>query len=170
MSIILCLLIPGCRTEEPLQTEMTYPDYTVEYTSPYSFGEEVYESSETTQTAQPAEGIDMDLTTMSSTMVYANVYSLISYPDDYLGQTIKMEGVSSSFHSETNGNYYFACVIQDAAACCSQGIEYELTEEFINPDDYPSDGDQICVVGVFDMYEEDGMYYVTLRDAQLLEE
>jgi hypothetical protein len=55
----------------------------------------------------------------------------------------------------------------DATACCSQGIEFELTDDYVYPDDYPEDGGDICVVGTFDTYEEDGFTYCVLRDARL---
>ena len=60
-------------------------------------------------------------------------------------------------------------VNEDAAACCSQGIEFVLTDEYSYPDDYPEEGREICVVGVFDTYQEGGYTYCTLRDAKMLQ-
>ena len=55
--------------------------------------------------------------------------------------------------------------ISDATACCSQGIEFVLTDDYTYPDDYPERGSEICVMGVFDLYEEGTYTYCTLRDA-----
>ena len=40
-----------------------------------------------------AEGIDVDLTALSSTMVYAEVYNMITAPEQYRGKVVKMEGL-----------------------------------------------------------------------------
>ena len=61
-----------------------------------------------------------------------------------------------------------ACIIQDATACCAQGIEFVLTEDYVYPDDYPEVDEEICVVGVFDTYQEGDYTYCTLRKAKLV--
>ncbi len=114
------------------------------------------------------EGIDIDLTTLSSTMVYSEVYNMMANPEDYAGKVIKMNGLAASYHDEASGNYYFACIIKDATACCAQGIEYVLTDEYICPDDYPGDNEDITVIGIFDTYMEGDYMYCTLREAKLL--
>ncbi len=113
------------------------------------------------------EGIDIDLTTMSSTMVYSRVYNMMVSPEGYIGKTIKMKGPFAIYYDEAADKYYFACIIQDATACCSQGIEFELGAEYSYPEDYPEEGEEICVVGVFDVYTEDQYRYATLRNAEL---
>ena len=115
-----------------------------------------------------ADVIDVDLTVLSSTMVYSEVYNMMVTPEDYIGKTVKMKGQYAVFHDETTGNYYFACIIQDATACCAQGIEFVLTKDYTYPDDYPEADAEICVVGVFDTYQEGEYTYCTLRNASLL--
>ncbi len=116
-----------------------------------------------------AEGIDIDLTVLSSTMVYSQVYEIVFFPENYVGKTMKMEGIYTHLHDDATGNDYFACIIQDATACCAQGIEFILTDDYTYPDDYPEEGDIVCVEGMFDTYEENGDLYCTLRDAQICE-
>lgn len=72
------------------------------------------------------------------------------------------------YHDDTTDNYYFTCIIQDATACCAQGIEFVLTDDYIYPDDYPKADEEICVSGVFDTYMEGDYTYCTLRNAKLL--
>ena len=48
-----------------------------------------------------------------------------------------------------------------------QGIEFVLAGSHTFPNDYPEIGTNICVVGEFDTYEEDGYMYCTLRNAIL---
>lgn len=62
---------------------------------------------------------------------------------------------------------YHACIIQDATACCAQGIEFVLRGDPQYPDGYPQEGDIITVVGSFDTYQEGQYLYCTLRDAVL---
>ncbi len=123
------------------------------------------ESSE--EVLSTTDGIDVDLTTLSSTMVYSEVYNMVMSPDDYIGKTVKMDGQFTFYHDESTGKYYFACIISDAAACCSQGIEFVLTDEYTYPDDYPKEGEKICVIGTFDTYQEGEYTYCTLRDSRI---
>ena len=41
---------------------------------------------------QGTDGVDFDLTRLSSTMVYSEVYNMMNAPGDYIGKTIKMTG------------------------------------------------------------------------------
>ncbi|MCR5668693.1 MAG: hypothetical protein K6G05_06550 [Lachnospiraceae bacterium] len=113
------------------------------------------------------EDSTVDLTTLSSTMVYSEVYNMLINPTEYIGKTVKMEGQFRVYHDESTNKYYFACIISDATACCTQGIEFELAGDFNYPDDYPAEGSDICVTGVFDTYQEDESTYCVLRDASL---
>jgi len=114
------------------------------------------------------DGVDVDLTVLSSTMVYSEVYNMMVSPENYIGKTVKMKGPFTYFHDEATDNDYFACIIQDAAACCAQGIEFVLTDDYVYPDDYPEVDEIICVVGVFDTYAEGDYTYCTLRKAKLV--
>jgi len=111
---------------------------------------------------------DVDLTVMSSTLVYSEVYRMMMDPDAYIGKTVKMQGAFYSYYDEELDKYYFSCIIEDATACCAQGIEFELTDNYTYPDDYPEEGGSICVTGVFDTYEEYGITYCTLKNARKL--
>ena len=124
--------------------------------------------------SQSTGNIDVDLTALSSTMVYSEVYSMMSFPDDYVGKTVKMKGQFAVYQAtDENGAFipdqiYFACVIADATACCSQGLEFVLAGEHTYPDDYPELGSEITVTGTFELYEEDGFQYCRLGNAVLM--
>lgn len=112
--------------------------------------------------------VDVDLTTLSSTMVYSEVYNMVTSPDNYLGKIIKMNGLFATYHDEAADTWYFACIIQDATACCSQGIEFVLAGDYTYPQDYPKEGEEISVIGVFDTYQEGSYTYCTLRNAKFV--
>ena len=110
--------------------------------------------------------VDVDLTKMSSTRVYSEVSNMVSNPESYLGKSVKMNG--SFAYSEGDGRYYFACIIADATACCSQGIEFVLKDNRKFPEEYPKDGAQITVVGTFDTYNEGSNRYCQLINASMI--
>ena len=111
------------------------------------------------------EGIDIDLTRLSGNMVYSEVYYMLQMPENYMGKTIRMGGSFYVYQDEATGKNYYTCIIQDATACCASGFEFELEGEHIYPDDYPEEGSEIEVTGIFDTYEEDGDLYCILRKA-----
>jgi len=114
-------------------------------------------------TLSTTEGIDIDLTAISSTMVYSEVYNMMMTPEDYIGKIVKMSGTYATYHDDATGNDYYACIIQDATACCTQGMEFVLADG-----NYPTEvGTEVTVSGVFDIYTEGEAQYCTLRDAKL---
>ena len=132
------------------------------------------ETGEREQTADTAESTFVDLTALSSTMVYAEVFAMMSSPEDYVGKTVKMQGTFSKGQlyaagSLNDGGTVFACVIQDATACCAQGIPFELAGDHTYPQDYPELGDTITVIGTFEIHEQEGMQFCRLRDAEFVQ-
>ena len=111
---------------------------------------------------------DVDLTVLSATMVYAEVYQIMTAPENYVGKIIKMKGDFTIYDDTATDKCYFTCIIRDATACCAQGIEFELLPEYRYPEDYPKEGSEITVQGRFELYDEDGLTYCTLRDSKLL--
>ena len=123
--------------------------------------------SDETVSKESADGIDVDLTVLSSTMVYSEVYNMMYHPEQYIGKTVKMKGMFTMFHDDVTNKNYFGCIVKDATACCAQGIEFELTGDYVYPDDYPAEGNDICVIGTFETYKEGENTYCTLRNARL---
>jgi len=109
--------------------------------------------------------VDVDLTALSSTMVYSEVYNMMDVPENYIGKSVKMNGSFAMYHDESTDKYYFACIVSDATACCSQGIEFVLSGDCKYPDDYPELGSEITVSGIFGTYSEGEYTYCQLTDA-----
>ena len=110
---------------------------------------------------------DIDLTKLSSTLVYSEVFNMVNTPDDYVGKVVKMSGIFAVYEDETSGSVYFACINQDATACCSQGIEFVPQGDFTYPDDFPPVNTEITVKGTLGTYYEGDQMYVTLNDAKM---
>lgn len=104
--------------------------------------------------------VDVDLTKLTSTMVYSEVYNMVTEPSEYMGKTVRMKGITSVYHDDVDNNDYYACVIQDATACCAQGIEFVL-----NDGNYPEANTEVTVVGTFSSYKIEDYEYFTLKDA-----
>jgi exonuclease VII large subunit len=102
-------------------------------------------------------------------MVYSEVYNMMYEPDRYLGKRIKMNGQFAVYENPNTGAVYTACIIMDATACCSQGLEFVLAGEHNYPADYPERGTEITVVGTFQTYEENGYMDYHLVDAEMTE-
>ena len=179
MCTVLIILIIGCEengntNNKNLNSASSVEDVFAQGMSDQPFTGKVTPAPEVTDTskAEPEEetpkgedGIDVDLTILSSTMVYSEVYNMMCYPENYLGKTVKMSGMYTAFQDEETGNSYHACIIMDATACCAQGIEFELTDDYVYPDDYPKEGETICVTGTFETYMEGEKKYCTLKNA-----
>ncbi len=121
----------------------------------------------TTTSDTQSEGVDVDLTKLSSTMVYSEVYNMMVAPDKYVGKTVRMRGQFALYEDTQSGARYFSCIIADATACCSQGLEFVLEGTHAYPQDYPSLGTEITVTGEFRTYEENGSLYCHLTDAKM---
>ncbi len=108
---------------------------------------------------------EIDLTALNSTMVYSEVSNMMNSPQDYVGKKVKATGSFSVFTNLDSDKFYYSCVIADATACCQQGLEFVLAEERKFPEEFPIQGRQITVAGVFDTYEEDGKTLCCLSNA-----
>lgn len=107
------------------------------------------------------EGVDVDLTAVSDTIAYAQLYDMLVHKEDFIGKVVRLKGIFASFHSEETGMDYYSCQVTDNTLCCSMGLEFVLGQGH----GYPRDGEEIVVQGVFDTYEENNLIYCTLRDA-----
>ncbi|MDR2537592.1 MAG: hypothetical protein LBC46_04730 [Treponema sp.] len=100
-------------------------------------------------------------------MFIAQVNDVYLNPDDYVGKTIKLEGL---FMTQDNGAqippYYF--VIRYGPGCCGNdgNAGFEVIWDNQEPV-YPRDNEWVEAVGVFGSYEEDGYPYYCLSLASL---
>ena len=128
---------------------------------------------ESEQLQSYAGKVDVDLTVLSSTMVYSEVYNMLyNDPAHYLGKTVKARGTFSIYQLVTDGVLQpdpvsYACIISDATACCAEGMEFVPEGDLTYPEDYPELGAEITVIGEFQSYEENGMTWYHLVNARL---
>ena len=117
------------------------------------------------------DGIDIDLTTMNSDMVYSTVYQMMANTPEFEGNVVRMEGSYYASYDEGTKQTYFFVIIKDATACCQQGLEFVWGDgSHVYPDEYPSDGSEVIVTGTFESYKDnpDDVYnYVHLNNSTL---
>ena len=193
MVLLLCiLLITGCSNkkgtngkgvnntnsiEKVIDNQIANEDGKTETTESEKASSDVESNKDIEDTISGAENIrdtdetvDYDLTQMSSDMVYATVYQMMVTPEEYEGKTFRIDGNFYATYYEATKKYYFYCIIQDATACCAQGMEFIWDDgSHIYPDEYPEDNAEIVVEGTFETYREDGdeNLYCRLSDAIL---
>ncbi|MBQ3451296.1 MAG: hypothetical protein IJG32_03420 [Selenomonadaceae bacterium] len=111
-----------------------------------------------------AAAVDIDLTKMSSTMVYSTVFNMVNNPAKFVGKTMRMRGEYTTYHISINDptQIIHACIVRDAAGCCSQGLEFVLTDK-----KYPTGAGEITVVGTISVQKISGKYVCYLKDSAL---
>lgn len=102
-------------------------------------------------------------------MVYSEVYNMMVSPNNYTEKIAKRDGAFAYFEDPETKKQYFACIIADATACCSQGVEFILTGEHTYPNDYPELNSEITVTRTFETYEKNGFKHCRLTDAAIVE-
>ena len=112
--------------------------------------------------------VDIDLSELSSNMVYSQVYSMMTEPEKYEGTVVKMRGTFNVYTDMEKMKNYYACLISDATACCQQGIEFSLEDKSKTyTRDYPQKDTEIEVTGRFSIYYEDGNRFCELADSTM---
>ena len=172
--MLFAMMLPGCGgQEDAADTENAAVTEEQSVNDQSEDGQQIGTDPNTGQSIEAVDisalggnGADVDISNLSSTMVYSVVYDMSIHPNDYIGKKIRMSGTMSTYHDEETGIDYYACLIADATACCSQGIEFQTTDEF-DPSDYPAEGESVTVLGTYDLYEDGGYQYCVLKNAVL---
>lgn len=120
-----------------------------------------------TEAESLSQAVDVDLTTLSGTMVYAEVYNMMMTPEEYAGKVLRITGTFVVAQDPESRQVSCGVIIQDAMACCAQGFEIIMPEQAVYPDDYPPADTQVTVVGTLQIdrtMEEHGVIFLRLQD------
>ena len=91
-------------------------------------------------------------------MFIAQTNDIYYNPDDYLGKTIKLEGMFDSYTSDAGETY--CSVIRFGPGCCGTDANAGFEVAWDKP--YPDVNDWVEAVGVLEEYDEDGGSYLRL--------
>ena len=101
------------------------------------------------QPEEPASETDsapeVDLTGMSSTMVFAEVYNMMVEPERYEGKTVRMTGELVTYPHPFTGEDCLAVIVKDALACCAQGFQFQPAQGTA----LPEAGTEVTVTGIY---------------------
>jgi hypothetical protein len=101
-------------------------------------------------------------------MFIAQTNDVYLNPEDYLGKTIKLEGL---FKSETGYENTYCFVIRYGPGCCGfdGNAGFEVVWDSSGPDEgkYPEEDAWVEAVGMLDSYDENGYPYLYLSLASL---
>ena len=112
------------------------------------------------------EGVDVDISKLSGTVLYGRLYDMVTHGDQYEGKVVRMTGTMNQFPVTNRGvevGVLYSCYIADGEGCCSQGVEFVLPEGST----YPPIGQEITVEGVWNNYKLYGIDRYRLLDAKL---
>lgn len=113
--------------------------------------------------------IDIDLSVMSSTMVYSQVFNMVIMPEEFEGKNLKIKGNFVVYVSNTTGERYYSVIIPDATACCQQGIEFIWVGDHPYPESFPEIGQEITVTGYYvTTTTSDGLSYSYMQVTDLV--
>ena len=144
-----CLLLNGCGKDAATVSSGAAPAKAI---------------AENTAAPISAAAAEIDLTKMSSTMVYSYVFNMVNAPNDFIGQRFRIRGnYDEEYWDQTKLTYHYI-VIADATACCAQGLEFVLTD--INAA-YPQVGEEFEISGTFGTYTENGNLYIQITADQI---
>lgn len=141
-------------SEQLPETEVSESETSADALPPVFITEPIQETTEKVSEIPQSQSIDIDLTQMSSTMVFSEVYNMMMTPDDYQGKVIKMKGQFLTDIDTANNKRYYACLILDATACCAQGLGFVPKDGYLYPEDFPEPDGEITVTGTFDYFWE----------------
>ena len=114
--------------------------------------------------------IDVNLSALSATMLFAEITRITNNPEDYLGQVIKIHGEYFNFYDGERNQYIHFVLVLDEAGCCNEGFQFRVSEEFGSPEDLFEIQEEIEIIGVFSSCEGDewGRYYLAVEELNIL--
>jgi hypothetical protein len=104
----------------------------------------------------------VDMARFSDTMAYSQMMNIALSAEEYAGQTIRASGFYLAYTLEDTGEVLHYIAQQDAAACCSIALRFELTGTHQYPQDYPEQGSDILVTGVISTFTFNDYVYPLL--------
>ncbi len=113
--------------------------------------------------ASEESGVDLDLSTMNSTMAYAHVNDMIENAESYASKTIKLKG---EYVTDETGTRHYIMVV-DETLCCYLPLEIVVSvEEF----EYPEIGTEVLAIGRYEaiLHEAKVIYRVNVETIEIL--
>ena len=129
---------------------------------------DVVEVTDEAANTEVVEHVDeVDLTGMSSTMMFAEVVQMTRQPQMYDGATVTMRGGLMIFAiDEATGVGNYSCYVEDATRCCQRGIAFTIDEP-LEDTSILVEGAEVVIRGTFEIYEVDGRHFVRISNCEI---
>ena len=154
--VLLLMFLTGC-SNTPQEVEPTLDIENFSFQNQQSKTET--KSAENLETPikkeEQAPFVHIDLTKMSDTMVYSQVFDILVNPQNYVGKTIRLQGIYEPITDSLAQEVLHYIVVEDATACCAQGVEIKMIGEANYPELYSN----AEVVGEIKTYEYSGQTF-----------
>jgi len=112
------------------------------------------------ETTSPVNNGTGDVVEITENLFIAQTNDIYINTEDYLGKTIKYEGIFDFYYwEESDSTYYY--VIRYGPGCC--GYDGTAGFEVLWDGEYPEQNDWVEAVGVLETYDENGSQYLRLR-------
>lgn len=103
---------------------------------------------------------DIDIITMSKTLAYSQVIRMMSQPEQYWGDTVKVSGTYIKQSMEGFTDLHFLLLL-DETNCCQGFLELVMPDN----ETLPQEGEQIAVAGEYQFFSDaTGEYSAILVD------
>ena len=169
IGLIFPLILTACSKKNGVKGEngdkkINISDYVDDFEMPHL-------ESNTDETFE-GEKLAIDLTKMSSTMVYAEVFNMLLMPEEYNGKLIKVRGTFSQFVPNGKTQSVTTVVVSDALGCCQQGLEFSFAD--VSPlknQSLPELNQEIEIIGRFILTQtEEGLdfFYLDCKSLKVL--
>ena len=112
----------------------------------------------------PSPDANSDVIEISEKVFIAQTNDIYINTEDYLGKTIKYEGIFQSYYYDVTDTTYYS-VIRYGPGCC--GFDANAGFEVEWDGDYPEQNDWVEAVGTLETYEEGGAQYLRLKLSSL---
>lgn len=156
--LILVLLLTACQGGgHSLPSDEAYEGNAPGHLSPDDMPNAMGETS---------EGV-VDLRNLNSTMLYAEVFNMMMYPQNYAEKKIMVKGQYYGEYDSDAGQYFHFVFISDAQACCQQGLEFIWAGKHVAPNDYPAVESEIEVIGVWRSYVDGENTFYRLEESEM---
>jgi len=163
LALTFTLLFTGCSQAENNSETVTSTDSNVATESLMDTDETIKNMPDTSDTSADntkAGEIAGDVIEIKENLFIAQTNDIYLNTEDYLGKTIKYEGLFKYFPSEDEVNTYYY-VIRYGPGCC--GYDSTAGFEVIWNGEYPEQDEWVEAIGVLETYEENGRPYLRLQ-------
>ena len=152
--------LPGTTAASPEAGQTTLPPTEASTTTEAPIATEAAITTAPQEQATEASAPDDDAVVISEKLFIAQTNDIYINTEDYLGKTIRYEGIfKTAYWEESDTTYYF--VIRYGPGCC--GYDGEAGFEVAWSGDWPEEDDWCEATGILELYEEDGIEFLRLQ-------